>query len=81
MNVDLNDPFQALLGELRSHADVRPRWRATLPDHGTVKGVSEADARDLAARHGGVAELSEVWVLPGGWEMLAPWRPADGGSS
>ncbi|MGI5245068.1 hypothetical protein [Dactylosporangium sp. CA-139066] len=76
MDIDLNDPTQVLLGELRYFADVRPRWRAVLPDHGPVKGVNEADARHLAAQYGGRAERSEVWLLDGGWEVLAPWRPA-----
>lgn len=74
MDVDLNDPFQVLLGELRYHADVYPRHRAVLPGRSTVKGLSEADAHDLARRHGGHVERSEVWVLPGDWELLGPWQ-------
>jgi len=73
------DAFQALLASLRGHADVCTRWRAVLPGHGAIKGINEADARYLAAQHGGVAERSEVWVLRGGWELLAPWRPAGEG--
>lgn len=72
------DPLLYLLQQLRGHAEVCDRWRADIPGHGQVKGINEADARHLAATLGGHAERSEVWVLPGGWELLAPWQPADG---
>ncbi|GAA2608454.1 hypothetical protein GCM10010399_44110 [Dactylosporangium fulvum] len=74
MNIDLNDPFQVLLGELRYHAQVVPRHRAVLPGRSPVKGLSEDAARDLARSFGGHVERSEVWVLPDDWELLGPWE-------
>lgn len=74
MPADLNDPLQALLGELRYHAQVFDRYRAVLPDS-TVKGISLTAALAAVARHGGVVEKSEIWALPNGGEYLGPWKP------
>jgi hypothetical protein len=74
MDVDLNDPVQVLLGELRYHADVYDRYRAVLP-HGTVKGLSLTAALAAVAKYGGRVEHSEVWLLPNGVGVLGPWEP------
>jgi hypothetical protein len=50
------------------------RWRIVLPV-ATVKGISEADARRLAALCGGTAERSTVTLLDDGTELLGPWQP------
>lgn len=63
-----------LLAELRRHAQVFPRYRASLP-HGSVKGISLTDALAAVAEHGGSVERSEVWLLPTGHEVLGPWLP------
>jgi hypothetical protein len=74
MDIDLNDPLQALLGELRYHAQVYDRYRAVLPDT-TIKGISLTAALAAVAKHGGTVEKSEIWALPGGGAYLAPWKP------
>lgn len=74
MNVDLNDPLQVLLAELRQHADIVTRYRAVLP-HTTVKGVSVTDALQLVAKYGGRGDRQEVWVFPTEHELLGPWTP------
>lgn len=76
MSLDRDEPVQVLLAELRNHAKVCERWRAVLPGHGLVKGISESDARRLAAA-GGTVERAELWVLPGGYQVLTRWVPAD----
>lgn len=40
----------------------------------TVKGVSEADAWDLADSHDGVVYQSKVWVFADGSELLDEWE-------
>jgi hypothetical protein len=73
VSIDLNDPLNALLRELRYHATVLPRYRAVMP-HATAKlGLDEA--RTAVTQYGGHVEQSEVWVLPDGWELLGPWMP------
>lgn len=75
MDINLNDPVQVLLGELRYHAEVYDRHRVVFAD-GTVKeGIALADALAAAARHGGRVDHAELWSLPGGYELLGPWTP------
>lgn len=78
MDVDLNDPLQILLGLLRQHAQVYPRYRAVVPDATVKLGLDEA--RAAVAEFGGHVEQSEVWILPGGYELLGPWLPLQDGT-
>jgi hypothetical protein len=49
------------------------RWKAELPV-ATVKGISETDARRLAAEYEGVAWRSTITVYADGREELGPWE-------
>jgi hypothetical protein len=48
------------------------RWKVVIPA-GTLKGISEADARRIAAEHHGEVWRSTVTLYADGSEMLAPW--------
>ncbi len=67
--------LRALLDELADHAQVAAvRYRAVTPV-GTVKGITLHDAQLAVAEHGGTVEHSELWMLPGRYEVLGPWLP------
>jgi hypothetical protein len=50
------------------------RWKVDLPQ-GSIKGISEKDARHLAEQHGGTVSRSLVRLLTDGTEVLGPWLP------
>ena len=53
------------------------RWKVDLPG-GPLKGISEADARRLAAEHGGTAACQSVRRWLDGYELLGPWQKVSG---
>ena len=53
------------------------RWKVDLPG-GPLKGISEADARRLAAEHGGTASRSVVRLLTDEKEELDSWQKVSG---
>lgn len=54
------------------------RWKVALP-HGTLKGISETDARREAVLYGGTVSRQWVTLMPGGREILDPWVEVDAG--
>lgn len=54
------------------------RWKVQLPA-GTLKGITEEDARRLGAEHHGVVWRSTVTLYADGSELLGAWeRVSDG---
>jgi len=49
------------------------RWKVDLPA-GTLKGISETDARALADRHGGTVSRQRVMLLASRREVIDPWE-------
>ncbi len=66
------DRLGVLLDELRTYGTAAVRWRVVTPD-GVLKGISEVDARRIADETGGTVDWAEVFLLPGGTEVLGPW--------
>lgn len=57
-------------GEVVAEAE---RWKVVIPA-GTLKGISEEDARRIAAEHGGGVWRSAVTLYVDGGEYLSPWE-------
>jgi hypothetical protein len=51
------------------------RWKVVIPG-GTLKGITETDARRIAAEHGGEVYRSTVTLYADGSELLRPWERA-----
>lgn len=51
------------------------RWKVVIPA-GTLKGITEADARRIAAEHDGTVWRSRVTLYADGGEYLSPWERA-----
>ena len=51
------------------------RWKVQLPA-GTLKGITEADARRIAGEHHGAVYRSTITLYVDGGEYLSPWEPA-----